>query len=172
MTTIFILQKLLFCFAILCLYLPTSSLGISERLYSSGLLEAKVVFVDISKMSVKRRCRNRGCQIFLGKKYQSGKNIPNLLELYQISINITKDCKMDQVSIKYTNIFHCKTLQNLPKLGCLVWKRTIWQPCRRCKTRLVWHSRFLSDLFISEIMCERKKQVDQNQGDRMSFLKT
>jgi hypothetical protein len=27
---------------------------------------------------------------------------------------------MDQVSIKCTNIFHCKTLQNLPKLGFLV----------------------------------------------------
>jgi hypothetical protein len=24
---------------------------------------------------------------------------------------------MDQVSIKYTNIFHCKTLQNLLKVG-------------------------------------------------------
>jgi hypothetical protein len=36
---------------------------------------------------------------------------------------------MDQVSIKYTNIFHCKTLRNLPKFGFLVWKQTIWQPC-------------------------------------------
>jgi hypothetical protein len=36
---------------------------------------------------------------------------------------------MDQVSIKYTNIFHCKTLQNLSKFGFWVWKQTIWQPC-------------------------------------------
>jgi hypothetical protein len=36
---------------------------------------------------------------------------------------------MDQVAIKYTNIFQCKTLQNLPKFGFLVWKQTIWQPC-------------------------------------------
>jgi hypothetical protein len=36
---------------------------------------------------------------------------------------------MDQVSIKYTNIFHSKTLQNFPKFGFLVWKQTIWQPC-------------------------------------------
>jgi hypothetical protein len=28
--------------------------------------------------------------------------------------------KIFQVVIKYTNIFHSKTLQNLPKLGCLV----------------------------------------------------
>jgi hypothetical protein len=37
---------------------------------------------------------------------------------------------MDQVSIKYTNIFQLQTLQNLPKFGFLVWKQTIWQPCR------------------------------------------
>jgi hypothetical protein len=34
--------------------------------------------------------------------------------------NIPKDRKMDQVSIKYTIILHCKTLQNLPKFGFLV----------------------------------------------------
>jgi hypothetical protein len=26
------------------------------------------------------------------------------------------------MAIKYTDIFHCKTLQNLPKQGFLVWK--------------------------------------------------
>jgi hypothetical protein len=41
---------------------------------------------------------------------------------------MTKDRKMDQVSIKYTNFFHCKTIQNLPKFGFLVGKQTIWQP--------------------------------------------
>jgi hypothetical protein len=35
---------------------------------------------------------------------------------------------MDQVSIKYTNIFQSKTLQNLPKFDFLAWKQTIWQP--------------------------------------------
>jgi hypothetical protein len=29
----------------------------------------------------------------------------------------------------YTNIFHCKTLQYLPKLEFFVWKYAIWQPC-------------------------------------------
>jgi hypothetical protein len=33
------------------------------------------------------------------------------------------------MTIKYTSIFHYKALQNLPKLGFLVWKQTIWQPC-------------------------------------------
>jgi hypothetical protein len=34
------------------------------------------------------------------------------------------------MAIKYTKIFHCKTLQNLPKLGFLVRKETIWQACK------------------------------------------
>jgi hypothetical protein len=55
---------------------------------------------------------------------------------------------MDQVSIKYANIFHWKTLQNLPKFRFLVWKQTIWQPCfdvpfriefpTNCLRRLLW----------------------------------
>jgi hypothetical protein len=28
-----------------------------------------------------------------------------------------------------TKIFHCKTLQNLPKSGFLVLRHAIWQPC-------------------------------------------
>jgi hypothetical protein len=31
--------------------------------------------------------------------------------------------------IKYANILHRKTLQNLPKLGFFGCKQTIWQPC-------------------------------------------
>jgi hypothetical protein len=73
----------------------------------------------------------QGCQIFLGTKYQNGKILSNYHELYQMSINITKDSKMDQVTIKYSNIFHWNTLQDLPKFGFLVWKQTIWQPCLR-----------------------------------------
>jgi hypothetical protein len=37
-----------------------------------------------------------------------------------VSIKYKKDRKMDQVSIKYTIISHCKTLQNLAKFGFLV----------------------------------------------------
>jgi hypothetical protein len=32
------------------------------------------------------------------------------------------------MAIKYTNSVDFKALQNLPKLGFLVWKYTIWQP--------------------------------------------
>jgi hypothetical protein len=33
------------------------------------------------------------------------------------------------MSIKFTDVFQYKTLQNLPKLAFLVWKCTIWQHC-------------------------------------------
>jgi hypothetical protein len=32
------------------------------------------------------------------------------------------------MAIKFANIFNCETLQNLPKMGFLVWKYTTWQP--------------------------------------------
>jgi hypothetical protein len=35
------------------------------------------------------------------------------------------------MTIKYYNTFHCKALQNLAKLGFLVWKYSIWQPWDR-----------------------------------------
>jgi hypothetical protein len=37
------------------------------------------------------------------------------------------------LAIKYANLFHFKALQNLPKLGFLDWKDTIWQPCIQAK---------------------------------------
>jgi hypothetical protein len=52
---------------------------------------------------VKLRKADQGCQIFLCSKYQNGENIPN-------------GSKMDEMSIKLTNIFLCKTLQKLPFL--------------------------------------------------------
>jgi hypothetical protein len=33
---------------------------------------------------------------------------------------LPNDRKIDQIAIKYTNIFHHKTLQNLPKLGFFI----------------------------------------------------
>jgi hypothetical protein len=48
-------------------------------------------------------------------------------EMYQITIKYTKSPqnipnghKMDLIDIIYTNTFHCKSLQNLPKMGYLV----------------------------------------------------
>jgi hypothetical protein len=72
-------------------------------------------------------CLRQGCQIFLGpnipkwEKYTKWqKTIHNDHKLYQ------KGSKLFRMVIKYTCIFH--TLRNLPKLGFLVWKQTIWQP--------------------------------------------
>jgi hypothetical protein len=44
------------------------------------------------------------------------------------SWNIPNVCKIFQKTIKNGNIIQSKALQNLPKLGFLVWKQTIWQP--------------------------------------------
>jgi hypothetical protein len=58
-----------------------------------------------------------------GKKYQ-------ITRIYtKRPQNIPNGRKIDEMAIKYTNIFfHCKSLQNLPKLIFLVRKSAIWQP--------------------------------------------
>jgi hypothetical protein len=47
--------------------------------------------------------------------------MPNDHKIYQMGVKIRKSIgrKLDQMSIEYTNTFHCKTLQNLPKVGFL-----------------------------------------------------
>jgi hypothetical protein len=49
--------------------------------------------------------------------------LTKMVKMYQITqkytkqqYNISNGRKIDQMFIKYTNIFHCKTLQNLPNL--------------------------------------------------------
>jgi hypothetical protein len=54
---------------------------------------------------------------------------------YQIALH-----NIYQRAVNYSNIFHCKTLQNLPNLGFLVWKETIWQPWRRIEPAIPAHS--------------------------------
>jgi hypothetical protein len=50
-------------------------------------------------------------------------NLPKRETIFQITI-----CKIYQMTIKYTNIFHCKSFRNLPKLGFLVWKMPSGNP--------------------------------------------
>jgi hypothetical protein len=45
-----------------------------------------------------------------------------------MATKLPNDHKIYQIVIKYTNTFHSKALQNLPQLGFLVRKCTIWQP--------------------------------------------
>jgi hypothetical protein len=53
----------------------------------------------------------QGCQIFLDTTYQNEEKFAKL------SQNIPHSPKIDQSTIKYTNILHCKTLKDLPNLG-------------------------------------------------------
>jgi hypothetical protein len=70
---------------------------------------------------------------------------------------------MDHVSIKYTILFHCKTLQNLPRFGFLDWKQTIWQPWFQIGRRL----KFLGTVFpISWRKSFRSVFVQANQCSR------
>jgi hypothetical protein len=84
----------------------------------------------IHKRNEKNRGRRHGCQIFLGTTYQNGeKNTKWPQNKYtKWRLNISNGHKINQVLIKYTKVFYCKTHQNLPALGVLVWKQTIWQP--------------------------------------------
>jgi hypothetical protein len=49
-----------------------------------------------------------------------GKNTPNFHKIHPKAIKYPKSREIDQMAIKYTNIFRCKTRQELPNLGFLV----------------------------------------------------
>jgi hypothetical protein len=62
-----------------------------------------------------------GCQIFLGTTYQNGeKYTKGSQNLPKWPLNIPFRRNIDQNGPKNTNIFRCKTFQNLPKLVFLV----------------------------------------------------
>jgi hypothetical protein len=62
-------------------------------------------------MQVLANACDQGCQIFLGTTVKN------------MTMKYTKWHKtMYQIAIQYTNIFHCKTLKNLPELRFLVGK--------------------------------------------------
>jgi hypothetical protein len=43
--------------------------------------------------------------------------------------NIPNGCQLLQMAIKLTKIFRSKAFPNIPKVGFLACKYTIWQPC-------------------------------------------
>jgi hypothetical protein len=70
------------------------------------------------------------------------------------------------MDIKYTNIFHCKTLQKLPKLGFLVSKQTIWHPLQT-QSHVSQRKHLKEVFFFSEkVAMKTKKTVAQK--DRFS----
>jgi hypothetical protein len=81
------------------------------------------------KLTALYLCRHQVCQIFLGTTYKIGKNI-NLIttKCTKWLWNVPNGRKLYQMLIKHTNIFNRNSLQNLPKLGFLIRKYTIWQP--------------------------------------------
>jgi hypothetical protein len=52
-------------------------------------------------------------------KFEAGSGLPEffLVRTYQNEKNIPNDHEYFQMAVKYTNIFHFKALQNMPKLG-------------------------------------------------------
>jgi hypothetical protein len=65
----------------------------------------------------------RVARFFLVHYTKTGKYIPNHQKVYQITKKYTKSPKsipngrkISPIAIKYANIFHCKTIINLPKL--------------------------------------------------------
>jgi hypothetical protein len=58
---------------------------------------------------------------------KTGKNEPTIHKIYQMS-TIPNGRKIEQMAIKCSNIFHCKTLRNLSKSGFSVLKYANWQP--------------------------------------------
>jgi hypothetical protein len=84
---------------------------------SVGRIKTRPILPPCRRSPVKRS--KRGCQILLLHRYQNGKNIPNN-HTYNIpnshNVYVPNYSKIGQRATKYTNIFHCNTLQNLPKL--------------------------------------------------------
>jgi hypothetical protein len=58
---------------------------------------------------------NQGCHIILGYNIPKRENIVSNHKIYQMAVKYRY-----QLSIKYTNMLHYKTLQNLSKSGFLV----------------------------------------------------
>jgi hypothetical protein len=95
----------------------------------------------------------QGCQIFCDTI------IPKLRKMYQMTTKLPNGRNVFQMALNYTNIFHFKALQNLPLLGFLVWKCTVWQTCYRnvlClaeKLRSVSLSADISSTYVYMYIC-------------------
>jgi hypothetical protein len=62
----------------------------------------------------------RVARFFLVQTYKNGKNIPNDHKNIPNGHKLLKNGLKIQMVMKYTNVFHIKTLQNIPKFGFLV----------------------------------------------------
>jgi hypothetical protein len=90
---------------------------------------------EITRTMFNQLVVNQGCQIFIDTIYQNGGNIIDAHKYNKLPWN--KVPKWPQ-SVpnghrSYLKNFHPNAFKNLPKLGDLVWKRTIWQPWLKCQ---------------------------------------
>jgi hypothetical protein len=70
----------------------------------------------------------RIARFFLVQHKKTGEMTKMTIKYTKRPQNIPNGRKKDLMAIKYINNVHYKTLENLPKLGFLVWKYAIWQP--------------------------------------------
>jgi hypothetical protein len=104
----------------------------------------------------KKRVQNQGCQIFLVQHTKMGKNIYQINMKYtKLLHNIPNSSKVDQTTVKITNIFLFKTLQNLPKLGFLVWEYAIWQPCPESALQNLFSKQMFSCFFNASVVSSK-----------------
>jgi hypothetical protein len=59
----------------------------------------------------------RVARFYLVQHTKTGKNIPNHHKIYHVP-----EKYIDQMYIKYTNVFHCKTPKIYPKIVFFVWQ--------------------------------------------------
>jgi hypothetical protein len=101
------------------------------------------------------------------------KNIPNCHKMYQIAIKYNIWMYNRQNGPNNTNIFHCRTFQNLPKFGFWVWKYTIWQHWLDMG-ELSWRGSRSYDIWIYNCNAgvEASRSVFWVDGKNMFVLKT
>jgi hypothetical protein len=75
----------------------------------------------------------QGCQIFLHTIYQK-KDIPNYHQRTKCPYNVPNGRNLFQMDIAYSDIFHFRPIQNLPKLGFLVYHLATldWREAKSC----------------------------------------
>jgi hypothetical protein len=106
---------------------------------------------------------DQGCQIFLGRTYRTGKNLPVEYKIYQIGIKTTKWPQNNQSAIKYTKwlqkfqitmTFTKQAFQNVPKLAFWYANISSGNPALvfYCTTQGTLH------IELAEISCAHRKQ--------------
>jgi hypothetical protein len=80
--------------------------------FDLGIINFQPPFTQPTKIYCDGQEKTWVARFVLVQNTKTGKNIPNYLELYKMSINYHKRPKMDQLSIKYAILFLCKTLKS------------------------------------------------------------